>query len=516
MNSKRHFEKIDFLFLKITLFSTIFLLGGAFLFRSWFSSSYAIPTGVDRSGFPSSSFHTNMTASGTKNYLQDALGSQTSSFSNNFIVPTNYMNDSNNTPLYKLMKNLDTATINETLGITDDSPVNITDNGILYILAHGYNTTNTTNTIFSTGTYGAVTNNSHKQYVTQIALWLYIYEHKTNFSETYCANQACNFTENGSTTLVDSASIRNLINTASASTNYQFLKYIISLVDGANSYTGGQTSGLASFSSGNIQYQINDNYTLLVTDTFTPTANSNQANYMYYSVEIEDPNNYGVYITNIEGNRIDNTDIMNGSFKVAVPLSSNLSSMNLRSVEIKVYGHFVKDEGRAYLVTDSPESLVTSDKTQKYSDILFGYTPREVVGTSFTLHNFVKISKIDVTDSSELPGAILEITNKNDSSKKETWTSTSVPHYTYLENGNYTLCENTAPLGFDRNEECIDFTVSDDGIVTVTMENSPTPIQPPDTGLFASKLLYVIGLSLMLIGCGWMVTILIKNNKQTN
>lgn len=516
MNSKRHFEKIDLSFLKITLFSTVFLLIGTFLFKSWFSSSYAIPTGVDRSGFPSSSFHTNMTSTGTTNYLKNALGSQTSSISDNFNVPANYMNDSNSAPLYKLMKNLDTATINETLGITDDSPVNISDKGILYILAHGYNTTNTTNTVFSTGTYGAVTNNSIKQYVTQIALWLYIYEHKANFSETYCANQACNFTENGSTTLVESSAIRNLINTASSATNYQYLKYITLLVDNANSYTGGQTSGLASFTSGNIQYQINDNYSLLVTDTLTPTASSNQSNYMYYSVEIEDPNSYGVYITDTEGNRIDNTDIMNGSFKVAVPLSSNLSSMNLRTVEIKVYGHFVKDEGRAYLVTDSPDSLVTSDKTQKFSDILFGYTPKEVVGTSFTLHNFVKISKIDITDSSELPGAILEITNKNDTTKKETWTSTSVPHYTYLENGEYTLCENTAPLGYDRNEECIDFTVTDDGIVTVTMENSPTPIEPPDTGLFASRSLYGIGLSLMLIGCGWMFVVLMKNKKQAN
>lgn len=518
MNSKRHFEKIDLDFLKITLFGTVFLFIGAFLFRTWFSSSYAIPTGVDRSGFPSSDFSTNMTTTGTVNYVQQAYTSASISSNSlgNFAVPTNYMNDSNSTPLYKLMKNLDTATVDETLGITSDSPVNITDNGILYILAHGYNTTNTTNTVFSTGTYGAVSNNSIKQYITQIALWLYIYDQKDSFSETYCANGACDFTRDGTTTLRTVSDIRSTITTAGNTSGFKYLKYILTLVDNAKTYTGGQTSSLASFSSNNIQYQINDNYTLLVTDALTPSASSNQSNYMYYSVEIEDPNNYGVYITDIEGNEIDNTNIMNGSFKVAVPLSSNLSSMNLKTIEIKVFGHFVKDEGRAYLVTDSDDSLVTPEKTQKFSDVLFGYTPKEVTGTSFTLHNFVKISKINITDSSELPGAVLEITNKNDTTQKETWTSTSVPHYTYLENGQYTLCETTAPNGFDRNTECIDFNVTDNGIVTVTMENSPTPIEPPDTGLFASRTLYGIGFSLMLIGCGWMLVIILKNKNQAS
>ena len=76
------------------------------------------------------------------------------------------MTADNKTLLYILMKNLETpANSTESFELTTDNPTTITDNGLKYIITHGYNNTNTTNTIFTTNTYGNVSDNNIKQYI---------------------------------------------------------------------------------------------------------------------------------------------------------------------------------------------------------------------------------------------------------------------------------------------------------------------------------------------------------------
>ena len=108
--------------------------------------------------------------------------------------------------------------------------------------------------------------------------------------------------------------------------------------------------------------------------------------------------------------------------------------MDLTTITIKVYGHYITNSGYDYRVTNSSNGLL-KDKKTRYSNIMLGYVPTEIIEADFSLRNFVKISKIDAANSKELPGATLEITNVDDSSKKYSWVSTNTPHAIYLENG---------------------------------------------------------------------------------
>lgn len=74
----------------------------------------------------------------------------------------------------------------------------------------------------------------------------------------------------------------------------------------------------------------------------------------------------------------------------------------------------------------------------------------------------VEISKKDITDSSEIPGAKLIILDK-DGKKVESWTSTDKPHMVEkLPVGEYTLREEKAPDGYLIAED-VKFTVKDTG-----------------------------------------------------
>ena len=195
---------------------------------------------------------------------------------------------------------------------------------------------------------------------------------------------------------------------------------------------------------------------------------------------------------------ISNPDRITSSFKVVVPLKEDLSTMDLTSIKVHVYAHFLKPTGNEYRVTDSTNPLIDSNKKQVYTNVYYGYTPNEVIETNFNLYNFTKISKIDVANSNELPGATLVITDKNDSTNTETWVSTDTPHYTYLKNGDYQLCETLAPDGYEKSTECIDFSVDGTKITSVVMENAHIP----NTSAFRKTTIYIIGGILMLLGIG--------------
>ena len=87
----------------------------------------------------------------------------------------------------------------------------------------------------------------------------------------------------------------------------------------------------------------------------------------------------------------------------------------------------------------------------------------------------VEISKKDITNGNELPGAQLEIVNKETGESFEKWTSGTTPHYVRgLTKGIwYTLIETTAPDGFEKAES-VDFKVNENGTTThVIMYDSP-------------------------------------------
>ena len=84
-----------------------------------------------------------------------------------------------------------------------------------------------------------------------------------------------------------------------------------------------------------------------------------------------------------------------------------------------------------------------------------------------------EISKTDITNGKELPGATLVIKDAKGKEIKK-WVSTTEPTYFELDPGKYTLTETIAPKGFVLSEETIEFEVKEDGTTTkVTMTNEP-------------------------------------------
>lgn len=98
----------------------------------------------------------------------------------------------------------------------------------------------------------------------------------------------------------------------------------------------------------------------------------------------------------------------------------------------------------------------------------------------------VRISKQDITTGKELPGADLQIIDK-DGNVIEEWTSTNEPHYIeakLIAGETYILHEITAPDGYEIAED-VEFTVNADGTVTeVVMYDEAIPVtkNTPNTG----------------------------------
>lgn len=504
----------------------LLLVGVVFISNS--KESYAIDTGVFKNGFPSTTFTPNFTTANTINYVSSAFGTNTTyqNYYKNFNVQANYAdNTSNPKPLYQLQKNLETPKSTESFEKTDDSPIDINDNGISYIINHGYNTTNTMNTIFSDNSHGAVNDNAIKQYITQVALWLYIYEKKESLAsiceDTGNGYDACDFLDN-SNAIVSASNIRAMLNAASNINGYGYLAYITDLVDEAKSYGGTQTSTIANFPS-KFNYSISSDNTKATISGLSPNITGNATNYMYYAVEISDPNDYKAYIADSNGKKLNNTTKMTGNFSVVIPLNGNLNSMDLRSVTIKVYAYFAYDYNKSYIVTSSSSDPLNvednnlmvrygTEKYNRFSTAVVGFTPYEIIKTEFSPNNFTQIRKVDITNSNELPGADLVITDVNNSSNKWEWTSTSQPHYISLNNGSYKLCETQAPVNFVRRTDCINFTIDGTKITTVVMEN--TPVHIPDTQKMLNKVLIILGILSVIGGIGILIYFTKYKNKE--
>lgn len=476
-------------------------------------TSYAIETGTFNNGYPTKSFSTNLErGSGSRtNYVQEIFGSDNSyaNFMNNFSVYADYYDDNNTNPLYVLMKNLEIPKATETFELSNGAVKDVKDKGITYIINHGFNNTNTVNTVFDKSL-----DNKTRYYITQVALWLYIYDNKSTFSSNYCKNtgagySACDFLDN-SNRVVEINTIKTMLNRAKELDKNNIIDSILKLYNDAKEYKGGEDSSIGSFSN-SIKYSFTNDNSMIYIYNLIPNVTGNSDNYMYYAVEIDDPNSYGVYVADKNDNKIDNTSQMNESFSVVIPIGEDITKLDLSSIKVKVYAYFMLDENKSYKVTKStsdPLPNTTSNLVVKYNDTkydrfadnILGYTPYEIISTEFRLSNFTSISKVDVTNSQELPGAKLIVTSKSNPSNKWEWTSTTKPHQIALESGDYTLCETIAPDGYELSTECIDFTVKDGEFTTVKMENKPVHI--PNTSSMVNKIIIFLGLAFIIVGGG--------------
>ena len=116
----------------------------------------------------------------------------------------------------------------------------------------------------------------------------------------------------------------------------------------------------------------------------------------------------------------------------------------------------------------------------------FTVLPTGVIQTVTMLDDVIKvqISKQDMANGQELPGATLVI-HDSEGQEVERWISTATPHYIEkIPAGDYTLTEISAPNGY-HVAETIRFTIRPTGeIQTVTMKDKriePPPQEHPDT-----------------------------------
>lgn len=150
-----------------------------------------------------------------------------------------------------------------------------------------------------------------------------------------------------------------------------------------------------------------------------------------------------------------------------------------------VFGILKPDNTYDYELPDGKYTLIENTAPTGYykaSSVEFEVKNGAIVGGKVTMEDlpigYVEISKVDITNEKELPGAKLEITDKN-GHVIDSWTSGTKPHFVRInESGEYTLTEITAPKGYEVAES-ITFTVdvvdASKTTTKVVMKDKPTP-----------------------------------------
>ena len=196
----------------------------------------------------------------------------------------------------------------------------------------------------------------------------------------------------------------------------------------------------------------------------------------------------------------DGTKLLDAGTKLATSSTTNASGFTWFDVDVPIRGEYYIDpagprstsrenSGRYRIVEITAPAGYLLDSTPV--DVDFTYegqqTPWQVVdGTNTNLRTTVAISKQDITTGEELPGAKLQVIDKNGDVIEE-WTSTKEPHYleAVLKAGEtYALHEVIAPDGYAIAND-VEFTVNADGTVTeVVMYDDAVPVtkSTPNTG----------------------------------
>ena len=166
----------------------------------------------------------------------------------------------------------------------------------------------------------------------------------------------------------------------------------------------------------------------------------------------------------------DGTKLLDAGAKLAESSPTNESGFTWFDVDVPIRGEYYIDpagprstsrenSGRYRIVEITAPAGYLLDSTPV--DVEFTYEGQQIAwqivdGTNTNLRTSVDISKQDITNGKELPGAKLEIRDA-DGNLVEGWTSTKMPHTVRgleLEN-KYTLTEKCAPDGYAEAESIV-------------------------------------------------------------
>ena len=441
------------------------IMMGSLTIVALFTNSYAIDSIIN---LPDKDFISSKENDDYINLVGEALKEEESynDFIDNFKVQKNYATFDNSLPLYSLMKNLTYPTTNEIFRLTDNNPKEINDKGLVYIINHGYNKINNTNSIFNSNKYGEVEDVTTKEYITQIAIWLYLLENETSNLD-YCIEtkidddvNACNFYNKSSNTLMTVEGVKGMIAQAATKKDYKYLNYITDLVKEANNYKYANTS-MNQISNSAVGYNYYNDH--IVTNLITPTPDKqSKNNYLDYSIEISDPENYGVYVTNNDGVKITKMHSITEGFKIYIPLKEDITTMDLTKVRISIKGTFL-DDTKAY------SYAVENDKDNNFAHQIIGYTSLKEEYVGFNLKNFTRIS--NNINGREIPGGTLVIKNKNTKQQVAKWINKKEPHNLILNEGTYELCQEAVDDKYVLNTKCVEFNIEKDKINSENIEN---------------------------------------------
>ena len=181
-----------------------------------------------------------------------------------------------------------------------------------------------------------------------------------------------------------------------------------------------------------------------------------------------------------------------------------VSDGSVHVIEGLDYGTYTLTEKYApdgYVLSNETITFTLSEKNPIVSKVMYN-SAKEVTKVS--------ISKQDITNGKELPGARLVVKDSKGNVVDE-WISGTTPHLIEGLNANekYTLTETIAPDGYILSEETVEFTVSEDGSMTkIVMYNKPeTPteivVNVPKTSSFKNSAFSLIGI--LGIGLGSLV-----------
>jgi len=196
--------------------------------------------------------------------------------------------------------------------------------------------------------------------------------------------------------------------------------------------------------------------------------------------------------------------VSNG-FKVKIPDSNVKPGEN--SIGVVVHKNVYVNEVYKYNAGNSSyqDMLVSYPKVVTVHDSIPLTTYKEEYEEEYEEEDIITIvvSKKDAKTEKELPGATLVIKN---SKGKELyrWVSGSKPYIIEgIKEGTYTLEEIKAPDGYILNKNIYTFEVKNNGVVAeIVMYNTPehTEIVVPPTGLNATKISYILGGLVIIIG----------------
>jgi len=509
--------------------------------------SYSIPT--DTNGVPTSDFTTNSNFANPQkiNLVGVALGSSSYSagVKNSFEMVKNLKDRDNTYPLYVLSKNKYTPSTNETFAVGGGSnnPIDVTDAGLKKIIKYGYNNLDNPKTVFNrqnfVTNYGTVSSDTDKQYITQLAIWLYIYKNSGNFSSSYCANNGCQFydySNESNPALIPYNTVIEAFNTAkSQNRNLGYVTELLNLAEGSES-----NAAAFNYSDDLKNYTFDDSKKYILSGPFKLT-NINDSKFISWSVEVLDRSSYGLEITDNDGNKLNNTNNLSKDqiIRIKIPVNGTLEQMSNRDYRasgIKVSVNTFETNGfpivKDYRVTETSNGDILlgegGTKVERFSNVMLGIIKTNPTENLFYLKNFSLISKVDATNGDEIGGAELKIFNESDMNSDFTasiigaeaitsWTSVAgETHKFFIEDGTYGLCETAFPSGYGINEAgeqkptCIKFVVNNNKVSVTQMDNYPVP----NTSLFKSKISYTIGGVLIIAGIMGMVIVLGNGKKK--